>query len=297
MENIVIKQEKPEQFSLSHHQVSLYSPLLVEGSVSGQPYYDSDMRKCTSAAGGGGSEPSDAIHLPHSSNMFPSMMGLLLGHHPSDKLFSFDTAPLTDFNKSGGSLVLPPCDFTKISSIAEDLRRTAETLSPEPPPPPPINFTVIPEDDLENMTSPSQLPPTPPMDSPVDMKSSNKKVSERSQPKVRKNSSDPNKKGSKRATQQADGKPKRAKKTSVKEKKKKKEKENKCISPTTALEMGVLLVKSCLDSLHGSVDTEDDDDENTCFSSDSLSEKSTSGKCRRRGNVEVRKFYAKNKKA
>ncbi|CAL8118499.1 unnamed protein product [Orchesella dallaii] len=274
-----------------------------------------------------GKDSSISKYPDFSHTLFP-MMGLLLGHH--EKLFydlphnssnTFITSPISETELSPASsstteVLLPPCDFTKLSSNTAPTLPSVHDLKTEFSYASPIHkkdfshaldtqFTTI----LHNDSETENLAPFTP--SP-DARASPETKTKGKTKKPRKSAATSNN-GEKSSVE----KPKRVRKTNNKRKNNTKRKSadlndadhHDDDTPTpeenngkglSALEMGVLLVKSCLDNIDVDEDSNCSGETEATFTSsfddDHPQNSSSPGKGRRRGRSEVNPVVMKKRR-
>lgn len=231
------------------------------------------------------------------TSLFP-MMGLLLGHAAPQ----YYDKPLYDMSYAHGITEikpdqLPSFNFAKISTLTCDTKTDSTYRSVYVAP---INkddqsleapqFTVIPEDDAKSM---KQFCESPAQTISTVLSKTTGKV-EKQRKRKSNYESDASEDSSCRQTKRQ----KTVKTENQRNCKKRKDLATNDDKPqpdglTAALEMGVLLVKSCIDSIQAaSADNDDEDDDDTTSicsgDSSSTSKKSTSsGKSKKRGKSEV----------
>lgn len=307
MESLV-KTEKLDSFEIGHSYSHIHNGIDNKSNIFFSSATVDTTSSCTTA--------SDTFkpfpEFTHTS-LFP-MMSLLLGHTNSQ----YYDKPLYDippphFSPDIKSSTLPPFNFAKISSITgEDIRTESPSTSPtiynnnnkgETPEHslPFPQFTVIPEDDAENLTPTiCQEPAAHEVLPAIITKDNTKKKTRQRKRKAPGDSAQSANAGSSTGAPKS----KRAKKTNGDSNKRKGKKQKGSleqqvsnsnsendIPAATALEMGVLLVKSCLESIQNAVkeedDDDDDDDDYENASINSFDSKKSSSKNRRRDNSEV----------
>lgn len=233
------------------------------------------------------------------TSLFPMMSLLLSGSQYYDKPF-YDMS-ISQYSSDIKTNALPAFNFAKISTITDEIKTESTYTSP------PIHnnnsnkeesmqkatysqLTVIPEDDAKNCA------PTV-----CQEKQPNKLSKRNSANKGRKRKANNGKDGSECLKVPSEVSVKRSKKSKsikIRTSKKPKKSDENGNEPveggdefSAALEMGVLLVKSCLESICNATDDEDDDADdgasNCCSDSSSSPTKGSSDKTRRRGKNEV----------